>query len=71
MLGDALDDRSHVADVHALFQQELQHLLYAGDTEHFGNHVLDQFGGLLSDMLDQLLGLDPAQQARRIHLHQV
>ena len=71
MLGQALDDGAHVADVHAFFQQQLQHLLHGGDADHLGNHVFHQFGCELGDMVDQRLGLDAAQQARGIHLHQV
>ncbi len=71
VLGQALDDRAHVADVHALFQQQLQHLLQGGDTDHLGDHVFDQFGGQLGHMLDQLLGLDTTQQPGCMYLHQV
>ena len=71
MLGQALDDRAHVADVHAFLEQQLQHLLQRGDADHLGDHVLDQFGGQLGHVFDQLLGLDAAQQPGRMHLHQV
>ena len=63
--------RAHVADVHAFFQQQLQDLLQGGDADHLGNHVFDQFGGQLGDMVDQGLGLDATQQTCGIHLHQV
>ncbi len=71
MLGQALDDRAHVADVHAFLQQQLEHLLQGGDADHLGDHVLDQFRGQLRHVLDELLGLDAAQQLGRMELHQV
>ena len=70
-LGHAFDDAAHVADVYALFQQELKHLLQAGNSDHFGDHILDQLGGLLGHVFDELLRLNAAQQAGGIHLHQV
>ena len=69
--GQALDDRAHVADVHAFFEKQLQHLLQCGDTDHLGDHVFDQFRGQLRHVLDELLGLDAAQQLGRVQLHQV
>ena len=63
--------RAHVADVHAFFQQQLEHFLQGGDSDHLGNHVFDQFGGQLGDVLDELLRLDAAQQPGCVHLHQV
>ena len=61
-LGQALDDRAHVADVHAFFEQELQHLLQRGDADHLGDHVFHEFRGQLGDVLDELLRLDAAEQ---------
>jgi hypothetical protein len=71
VLGQALHDRAHVADVHAFFQQQLEHLLQGGDSDHLGDHVLDQLGGQLGHMFDQLPGLDTTQQLGRVQLHQV
>ena len=71
VLGQALDDRAHVADVHAFFEQQLQHLLQGGDADHLGDHVFDQLRGQLGHVFDELLGLDAAQQTCRVHLHQV
>ena len=42
MFGQALDDRAHVADVHAFFEQKLQDLLQSGDANHLRDHVFDQ-----------------------------
>jgi hypothetical protein len=71
MLGEALDDRAHVADVHAFLEEKLEHFLQCRDTDHLGNHVLDQLRGQLHHVFDELLGLDPAQQLGRVNLHQV
>ena len=71
MLGQAFDDRAHVADVHAFFQQQLEDLLQCGDANHLGDHVLDQFRSQLRHVLDKLLRLDAAQQLGRMELHQV
>jgi len=71
MFGQALDDRSHVADVNAFFQQQLQYTLQGGDTDHLGNHVFDQFGSQLGDVLDEGLCLHATQQPGRVDLHQV
>ena len=71
VFGQAFDDRAHVADVNALFEQQLQHLLDRGNANHLGDHVVDQFGSELVDMVNQRLGLDPANQARGVGLHQV
>ena len=57
-----LDDRAHIADVHALFEQQLEDFLQRGDGDHLGNHVFDQFRGQLGHVLDQLLVFDAAQQ---------
>ena len=62
VLGQALDDRAHVADVHAFFEQQLEHLLQRGDADHLGDHVFDQFGSELGHVLDELLRLDAAEQ---------
>ena len=71
VLGQALDDRAHVADVHAFLEEQLEHLLQCRDADHLGNDVLDQFRGQLRHVFDELLGLDPAQQLGRVDLHQV
>ena len=71
VLGQALDDRAHVADVHAFLEQQLQHLLQRGDADHLGNHVFHQFGCQLGDVLDELLRLDAAEQLGGMDLHQV
>ena len=71
VLGQALDDRAHVADVHAFFEQKLQHLLQGSDADHLGDHVFHEFRSQLGDVLDELLGLDTAEQPCRVQLHQV
>ena len=71
VLGQALDDRAHVADVHAFLEQQLEHLLQRGDADHLGDHVFHEFGGQLGHMLDQLLRLDAAEQLGGMNLHQV
>jgi len=45
--------------------------LQGGYSDHFGDHVFDELGGQLGDVLDELLGFDPTQQASCVHLHQV
>ena len=69
MLGQAFNDGAHVADVHALFQQQLENSLQCGNANHFRDHVFHQFGGQLGDMVHQLLGLNATQKLGRIHLH--
>ena len=68
---EAFDDRAHVADVHAFFQQELEHLLQCGDSDHLGHDVFDQLRGQLGHVFDQLLRLDASEQLGRVELHQV
>jgi hypothetical protein len=70
-LRQALDDGAHVSDVHAFLEQQLQHLLQGSDADHLRHHVLHQLGRELGDVLDELLRLDPAEQARRVQLHRV
>ena len=71
VLGQALDDRAHVADVHAFLEQELEHLLQRGDADHLGNDVFHEFGSELGDVLDELLRLDASEQLGGMNLHQV
>ena len=71
MLGQACHDRAHVADVDAFLEEKLEDLLQCRDTDHLGDYVFDQLRGQLHHVLDELLGLDPAQQLGRVNLHQV
>ena len=57
--------------VHALLQQELENLLQCGDADHLGDHVFDQLGLLLGEVVHQLLGLHTTQETCRVNLHQV
>ena len=71
VLGHGFDDRAHVADVHALFEEQLEHFLQGCDADHLGNHVFDQFGSQFRHVLDELLCLDAAQKLGGVELHQV
>ena len=71
LVREALDDRAHVADVHAFLEQQLQHLLQRGDAHHLRHHILDQLGCQLRHMLHQLLRLHTAEQLGGMDLHQV
>ena len=64
-------DRAHVADVHALFQQQLEYFLEGGQGDHLGDNVFDQLGGQLGHMVDQCLGFGSTQQTGCLGLHQV
>ena len=71
MLGQGLDDGADIANVHRLFQQQLQDFLERCDRNHFGYHFFNELGGQLGDMLHQLLRLGTAEQLCGLHLHQV
>ncbi len=62
MLGQRLDDGAHVADADALFQQVLQDPLHGGERQRLGHQVFDQLGGILGDVIEQLLGFLPPEQ---------
>ena len=71
VLGQALDDRAHVADVHAFLEQQLQHLLQRGDADHLRDDVFHELRRQLGHVLDELLRLDAAEQLGGVDLHQV
>ena len=71
MLGQRLDDGADIADVHRLFQQQLEDLLERCDGDHFRDHFFDELGSQLGHVLHQLLRFGAAEELGGLHLHQV
>ena len=57
--------------MHRFFQQVLQHALERRYWHQLGHHLFHQLRRILRQVVEQLLHLAPAQQAPRVHLHQV
>lgn len=71
MLGQRFDDGADIADVHRLFQQQLEDFLERCDGDHFRNHFFDELGGQLGHVFHQLLRFRATEELGGLHLHQV
>ena len=71
VLGQGFDDGADVADVHRLFQQQLENFLERCDRHHFRNHFFDELGGQLAYVFHQLLGFGATEELGCLDLHQV
>ena len=71
MLGQGFDDAAHVADVHALGQQVLQHLLQGRQRQHLRHQVFHQPRRILAQVVEQRLHFRAAQQFGSVRGDQV
>jgi hypothetical protein len=52
MFGKRFDNRAHVANIDALFQQVLQHTLQRMQRQQLGYQILDQLGRFLGNVIE-------------------
>ena len=67
----AVDDCPHVANMHALFEQILQDLLYGRERQELGSQIFHQLRRIFRQPVQQLLHFHAAEQFRRVGMHQV
>src|SRR5258705_724016 len=65
------DDGAHVADMHAFFEQVLQHLLQGRHWQQLGHDVFDELGRFARQMVEQLLQFVPAEQIGSVGVYQL